>query len=101
MNSIARKSILVSEDGRAKGVKGAIGGIVLDGYLDFKESFFAKVLNKLLPFYDRFTANSNLNAELMSEIDYEVKIDFIRLKNSRKQIDNNYIIMEQFLKQLP
>jgi len=37
----------------------------------------------------------------MSEIDYEVKIDFIRLKNSRKQIDNNYIIMEQFLKQLP
>jgi len=42
MNSIARKSILVSEDGRAKGVKGAIGGIVLDGYLDFKESFFRK-----------------------------------------------------------
>ena len=28
MNSIAKKSILISEDGRAKGVKGVIGGIV-------------------------------------------------------------------------
>jgi hypothetical protein len=45
MNSIARQSILVSEDGRAKGVKGAIGGIVLDGYLDFKDSIFAKVFS--------------------------------------------------------
>ena len=35
------------------------------------------------------------------EIDYEREIDFRRLKNSRKQIDNNYRIMKQFLKQLP
>ena len=101
MNSIARKSILVSEDGRAKGVKGAIGGIVLDGYLDFKDSIFAKVSNKILPFYDRFTANNNLTKELLDEISYENKIDFIRLKNSRKLIDHNYIIMKQFLRQLP
>jgi hypothetical protein len=101
MNSIAKQSILISEDGRAKGVKSAIAGVVLNGYLEFKDSFISKVLNKLLPFYDRFTANSNLTKELMSEIDYEAKIDFIRIKNSRKQIDNNYIIMQQFLKQLP
>ena len=101
MNSIAKKSILISEDGRAKVVKGAIGGIVLDGYLDFKKSFLSRVLNKLLPFYDRFKENSNLTKELISEIDYEAKIDFIRLTNSRKQIDNNYIIMQKFLKQLP
>ena len=101
MNSIGKQSILISEDGRAKGVKSAISGIVLDGYLDFKDSFVSKVLNKLLPFYDRFMANSNLTKELLSEINYETKIAFIRLKNSRKQIDNNYIIMGQFLKQLP
>ena len=101
MNSIAKQSILISEDGRAKGVKSAIAGVGLNGYLEFKDSFISKVLNKLLPFYDRFTANSNLTKELMSEIVYEAKIDFIRIKNSRKQIDNNYIIMQQFLKQLP
>ena len=101
MNSNAKQSILISEDGRAKGVKGAIGGIVLDGYLDFKESFFAKVSNRLLPFYDRFTANNDLTKELLDDISYENKIDFIRLKNSRKLIDYNYIIMKQFLRQLP
>ena len=92
MNSIAKQSILISEDGRARGVKSAISGVVLNGYLDFKDSFNSKVLNKIIPFYDRFQANSNLTKELISEIDYERKIDFIRLKNSRKQIDNNYII---------
>jgi len=101
MNSIAKQSILISEDGRAKGVKSAISGVVLDGYLDFKDSFNSKVLNKTLPFYDRFKANNNLTKELLCEIDYERKIDFIRLKNSRKQIDNNYSIMKFFLKQLP
>ena len=101
MNSIAKQSILISEDGRAKGVKSAISGVVLDGYLDFKDSFNSKVLNKIFPFYDRFKANNNLTKELLSEIDYERKIDFIRLKNSRKQIDNNYSIMNFFLKQLP
>jgi hypothetical protein len=101
MNSIAKQSILISEDGRAKGVKSAISGIVLDGYLDFKDSFVSKVLNKLLPFYERFKANNNLTKELFYEIDYEKEIDFRRLKNSRKQIDNNYRIMKQFLKQLP
>jgi len=101
MNSISNRSILISEDGRAKGVKGAIGGIVLNGYLDFKDSFIAKVLNKAFPFYDRFTANSNLTKELLSEIDYEETIDFSRFKSSRNRIDQNYLIMKQFLIQLP
>lgn len=101
MNSVSKKSILISEDGRGKGVKSAIGGVVLDGYLDFNASFISKVLNKLFFFYDRFTPNLNLTMELMSEIDYEARIDFLRIKNSRKQIDNNYIVMKQFLKQLP
>lgn len=101
MSSISNRSILISEDGRAKGVKGAIGAIVLNGYLDFKDSFIAKVLNKALPFYDRFKANSNLTKELISEIDYEEVINFSRFKNSRKRIDQNYLIMKQFVMQLP
>tara|TARA_B100001758_G_scaffold247953_1_gene269032 strand:+ start:17182 stop:18327 length:1146 start_codon:yes stop_codon:yes gene_type:complete len=101
MNSINKKSILISEDGRAKGVGSVISGIVLDGYLAFREDLFSRVLNKILPFHDRFTANSNLTEELISEINYEYKTDFLRLKSSRKLIDNNYIFMQNFLKQLP
>jgi len=101
MNSIARKSILISEDGRAKGVKGAIGGVVLDGYFNFKDGFVSKVFNRLLSSYDRFESNPYLTKELLKEIKYEESIDFARFKNSRSRIDGNYKIMSQFLKQLP
>ena len=101
MNSISRKSILVSEDGRAKGVKGVIGGVVLDGYSYFKETLMAKIFNRLFPFYDRFIANKFLTMELLSEIDYEKVVNFNRFKCARMQVDKNYLVMHQFLMQLP
>jgi hypothetical protein len=101
MNSIAKKSVLISEDGRAKGVKGAISGIVLDGYLKFRNNFISKVLYRLLPSYDKFLANEFLTKELISEIDYEQMINFSRMKSSRKIIDTNFIIMKKFINQLP
>ncbi|MDG1349377.1 MAG: polysaccharide pyruvyl transferase family protein [Flavobacteriales bacterium] len=101
MNSIAKKSILISEDGRGKGVKGAIGGIVLDGYLGFKNGIISRVLNRILPSYDRFYSNKFLIKELYYEADYEKTINFTRLKEARNRIDHNYLIMKQFLIQLP
>ena len=101
MNSIAKKSVLISEDGRAKGVKGAISGIVLDGYLKFRNNFISKVLYRLLPTYDKFLANEFLTKELISEIEYEQTINYSRMKSSRKIIDTNFIIMKKFIKQLP
>ncbi|RXJ95880.1 hypothetical protein CRU94_04515 [Arcobacter sp. AHV-9/2010] len=101
MNSISKFSILISEDGRAKGAKEVIGGIVLDGFTKFKNDFFTKVLNRLLSNYDKFESNKNLTKEIISNIEYERKIDFVRIKNSRNQIDNNFEVMKQFMVQLP
>ena len=101
MNSISRKSILISEDGRAEGVKGTINGIVLKGFLNFSNKLHNKISNKLLPHYDKFKANIFLSKELISEIEYEKKINFSRMKDSRKIIDSNYKVMFDFLKQLP
>jgi len=100
MNSISKFSILISEDGRAKGVKGVIGGIVLDGYTNFKEGIIAKGLNKLLK-YDVYTPNRYLTSEIIDNIKYENKIDFKRCNLSRISIDCNYSIMKFFLEQLP
>lgn len=101
MNSISKFSILISEDGRAKATKDVIGGIVLNGFVKFKNDFLSKVLNKLLSKYDKYEANTNLIKEIISNISYEKNINFIRIENSRKQIDNNFEVMKQFLKQLP
>lgn len=100
MNSISKFSILISEDGRAKGAKEVIGGIVLDGFTDYKNNNLSKLLNKL-SVYDMYQANKNLTKEIISNIEYEAKIDFVRIKNSRSQIDNNFKIIKQFLLQLP
>ena len=64
-------------------------------------AFSGKILNRLLSSYDRFEANKYLTKEILSNIEYEQKIDFIRIKNSRNQIDNNFEVMKQFMKQLP
>ncbi len=101
MNSISKFSVLISEDGRAKGAKEVIGGIVLDGFVRFKNDFFSKILNRLLNGYDKFEANEYLTKEIIANIEYEKKIDFIRIKNSRIQIDNNFEVMKQFMRQLP
>ncbi len=101
MNSISKFSILISEDGRGKATKNVIGGIVLDGFVEFKNDFISKVLNRLLKHHDKYEANKHATKELLDNIDYENRIDFIRIKNSRNQIDNNFNIMKKFIKQLP
>ena len=101
MNSISRFSILISEDGRAKATKDVIGGIVLDGFNQFKNSFISKVLNKLLSSFDRYSSNKFVTKELLDNVEYEQLINFYRIKNSRNQIDTNYNIMKKFIKQLP
>jgi hypothetical protein len=101
MNSISKLSILISEDGRAKATKDVIGGIVLDGYNSFDESFLGKVLNKLFDSFDRYKASEYLTKELLSNIEYENTIDYLRISNSRNQIDHNFNIMKKFMHQLP
>ena len=101
MNSISKMSILISEDGRAKGVKSAINGIVLDGFIHLRGSILHKALSKLLPSYDLYSSNASLSREITWEYEYEKLIDYARLKTSRKIIDSNYQIMHKFLQQLP
>jgi len=101
MNSISKFSVLISEDGRGKATKDVIGGIVLDGFSKVKMNLLSKVLGKLTPKYDRFEANNYIKKELIDNIDYEKKIDYSRIKASRKSIDNNLNIMKKFIQQLP
>lgn len=101
MNSISKFSVLISEDGRGKATKDVIGGIVLDGFSKVKMNLLSKVLGKLTPKYDRFEANNHIKKELIDNINYEKKIDYSRIKASRKSIDNNLNIMKNFIQQLP
>jgi hypothetical protein len=101
MNSLSKFSILISEDGRAKATKDVIGGIVLHGFSSFKNDLFSKFLNKILPDFDKYGANNFVTKEILKNIEYEKSIEYARLRNSRSQIDNNLLVMQRFIKQLP
>lgn len=100
MNSIARCSILLTEDGRGKATKNVIGGIVLDGVLNFKENLVSKVGSKL-KLIDRYLANYNLSNELIDNLNYEKLINYYRIEESRARIDSNFSQMCRFIGQLP
>ncbi len=100
MNSIAKYTILLNEDGRGKSIKNVIGGITIDAYHNYNESYLVRKLNQLYK-HDKYIPNTNLTQQLLDEIDYEKMIDSNRYKISRKTIDKNFDIMQKFLQQLP
>ncbi|WP_168405690.1 polysaccharide pyruvyl transferase family protein [Acinetobacter indicus] len=100
MNSIAKFSILIAEDGRAKATKDVIGGIVLNGVSMIKDDIISKVAGKF-KMADRYRANINLSKELIYNLNYEKFINYHRIEESRKRIDENFKLMKQFMCQLP
>lgn len=100
MSSISRYSLLLSEDGRAKGSYGTIGGVVLDAILKMRRGLFFKVLERSIK-YDRYTSNLNLTDDIVNNIDYEIQTNWHRVKLSRNAIDKNFHLMREFLSQLP
>jgi len=101
MNSIGRLSVLISEDGRAKGSALAIGGMVVDGYLGFKDSFPSKALNKLFSRYDRYMANPNSTDDIDIMISHELKSQFQKTKKAGLAIRENFNTMKKYVESLP
>lgn len=101
MNSIAKKSILIAEDGRAKGSQSAIGGMVIHGYQKYKNHIINKLLNRLHRNFDCYSANKNALAEAIYILEYELKTKGYHSKKSNKLINENFQQMITFIKNLP
>lgn len=101
MNSIKKLSLLISEDGRAKGSQSVINGMVVDGYHDVKEHLFFKVLNRLGLPVDRFHSNKYSNKEIHQMLSYELRTQGHRSKQSSALVRENFLFMKLFLKSLP
>ena len=101
MNSVKKLSLLISEDGRAKGSKSAINGMVVDGYVDVRENFILKVLNKLKFPIDRIQCNKYSKLEIHRMLNYELKTKGHRSKQSSVLLKENLTFMKLFLASLP
>jgi hypothetical protein len=101
MNSVKKLSLLISEDGRAKGSKSTIGGMVVDGFSAYKNHYLHKVIARLHVNFDRFITNSYSLEEILNTIAYEVDTKGQRSRQSHVLIQQNYGFMSDFLKKLP
>ena len=101
MNSVSKYSVLLNEDGRGKGVDKVLGGTTIDAYSEYKRDFISKVLNKLLPRYNRMKPNIYAENELFNYLEYNNSINNQFTTRARSLIDNNFNIIKLFIKQLP
>jgi len=101
MTSIGKPSLLISEDGRAKGVQSAVGGMIVDGYSDFRGSLVAKALNRLSSQFDIYRTNDCSTQEMLHQLQYEEANCGQRLRAARRALNVNYERMTAFFAQLP
>lgn len=101
MNSLSKMSVLIAEDGRGKATRNVIGGMVIDGFSKLNTSLISKVFSRLIGLYDSYSPNPYTIEEIITNLEYEARNGNHKLKISREMIDQNYLVMKQFLENLP
>lgn len=101
MTSVNKLSVLISEDGRAKGSKSVIGGMVVDGYDNYADNMIFKVASRIWPKLDRYDSNKLGFEEIKRIISYEKKSGGQRSFQAEKLKQVNYKVMEDFIGALP
>lgn len=102
MSSISKLSMLITEDGRGKGLKKVFGGGILDGYVAYNVASNRYIQKGFeVAGLDEYKANKYLDKDIIELLKYESKYKYPMLSQSRDSIDNHYRIMETFIQQLP
>jgi len=100
MTSIGKRSLLIAEDGRGKGVRLVMDGLVLDGVDEISENLFGKILRRL-KIRSGFSVDDSISNEVLNNLNYEIKNSYPRMRKSQILLKDNFRTMEKFLLQLP
>ncbi|MFB6258209.1 MAG: polysaccharide pyruvyl transferase family protein [Flavobacteriales bacterium] len=101
MSSMNKASVLLSEDGRAKGMRKVLGGLIFDPYRLKASSLWNRGLIKLGLLKDLYIPYKGVAEDIFAHLDHELEEDGTRLREVREHIDAHYRIMQRFLSQLP
>lgn len=101
MNSINKLSYLFNEDSRGKGSYDAIGGLVVNSYESYRAPFIKKVLKRLGVPVSYFTPNWSSTRQALDRLDYEQNTSYPVLFQTRVRINQNFQLMDKYIKQLP
>ena len=102
MSSLRKPSVLLTEDGRGRGLKDVLGGIILDTYaarvIPAKERLLARFGRKIT---ERVVAFSGIADDVASIVRYEQEHGYPRFAQPSRRIKRHYPIMEGYLRGLP
>jgi hypothetical protein len=109
MSSLAKRSILIAEDGRGRALKDVLNGLVLDNeYSNFSvisnssKDLWFRLLRKFNVLQKKSAVENNkLREDLMKNLEYEEETEYSRIKSSFSLIQNHYGNMKKFILQLP
>lgn len=96
MCSLGKKSLLISEDGRANSLQATIGGNIIKGYSNYKSNKVTRLLK-----LDPYTTVNNLNDVIIERLNYELKHGNQFTKQSVSNISSLKESMLNFIAQLP
>jgi hypothetical protein len=101
MNSVSKLSLLIAEDGRAKGSESAIGGMVIDGYDDYRTNITDRLAAKLKLPRDNYIPNQNSNRDMVHMLEYELRSGAQKSQSARALINQNFMQMRNYINSLP
>lgn len=103
MSSINKASILLNEDGRGKGMKTVLGGLILDAYNLKKLGFISrlKIKTGLSHINNLVEGEKNLLQDIVKNLTYEMENSYPRISRSRQSIDLYFPSMKKILSALP
>lgn len=100
MNSICRRSVLLAEDGRGKALSDVLGGLTMNAMENVRASPVDKLLHKFFGM-EIYSVDEILPIDILSNLNYEIKNDYPRMRLSLKNIEDKFSVMKTFLNQLP
>lgn len=102
MSSLSKPSVLLTEDGRGRGLKEVLGGLIFDSYRTKTMALVPRVLNKLgVLDMDRYPASPGVAKDIVDNLAYEAGVGAPRLGQTRGQIDRHFSVMKEFIARLP
>jgi hypothetical protein len=102
MCSQRKPSVLLTEDGRGRGLKDVLGGVIFDSWKKREYSVKDRIRQKVTQQKsERYVAFSGIAADVKRIVNYEQQHQYPRFSQPQQRIDLHYPMMEAYIMGLP
>jgi hypothetical protein len=102
MCSQRKPSVLLTEDGRGRGLKDVLGGVIFDSWKKREYSVKDRIRQRVLRLRpERYVAFSGIAADVKRIVNYEWQHRYPRFSQPQQRIDLHHEMMKAYIMELP